>query len=242
MSQSILSDHKRIWDDKPVLRKIYHDFYRRIQEYAQPGQTLEIGGGTGNLKEYLPSVVSTDIVDSSWVDVVCDAQDMPFDGASFDNIVGVDVLHHIERPVRFLREASRILRKGGRLILIDPAITPMSYPFYKFIHEEPVDMSVNPLEDAALSPDRKPFDANQGIPTLLYTRYRNALAKAFPELKMVDVNYFSLWAYPLSGGFKPWSLVPSSCVDALLGLEQKIETFVGKFLAFRVVAVMEQSI
>ena len=103
-------------------------------------------------------------------------------------------------------------------------------------------MGVNPLEDGELSADRKPFDANQGIPTLLYTRYRNALAKAFPEFRMVDVKYFSLWAYPLSGGFKPWSLVPSCCVDTLLGLERKIEPFVGKFLGFRVMAVMEKSI
>lgn len=240
MTQAILDDHKLVWQRKPVLRKIYHNFYERIQQTTVEGKTLEIGGGTGNLKEYLPDVTSTDIISAPWVDVVCDAQDMPFDDDSFNNIVAVDVLHHIERPVKFFREADRILKKDGRIVLIDPAITPMSYLFYKYIHEEPVDMSVHPLEDGDLSPNRKPFDANQGIPTLLYGRYKNAFETNFPNFKLRQVDYFSLWAYPLSGGFKPWSLVPNGCVNSVLKFEKKLEPILGKFLAFRVMAVVEK--
>jgi SAM-dependent methyltransferase len=167
MSEEILVQHKKIWEDKPVLRAIYQDYYNRIVTCVKPGKTLEIGGGTGNLKEYLPQVVTSDIVPSPWVDVVCDAQSLPFDENSFDNIVGIDVLHHIERPIRFFREAQRVLKPAGRIVLLDPAITVLSYPFFKFFHPEPVVFNQNPLEDGPLSQDREPFDANQAIPDLL---------------------------------------------------------------------------
>jgi SAM-dependent methyltransferase len=240
MSEKILNDHKKTWEQKAVLKHIYHDFYNRIISFAVKGKTLEIGGGTGNLKEYLPSVTTTDIVPSPWLDFVCDAQDLPFDDESFDNIVGVDVLHHIERPILFFKEAVRVLKKSGRIILIDPAITKMSYGFYHFIHEEPVDLKADPLEDGPLSQDRKPFDANQAIPTLLYKKYKQDFEQKFPEFEFKTISYFSLWAYPLSGGFKPWSLIPSFLTPFLLKLEQKLEPYIGKFLAFRVIAVIEK--
>ena len=53
--------------DKPVLRTVYQDCYRRIVAHCQPGRTLEIGGGTGNLKSYLDEIISSDIQVSPWL-------------------------------------------------------------------------------------------------------------------------------------------------------------------------------
>jgi len=241
MTQQKLEGHKKIWEDKPVLKAIYHDFYERIVANSNSGKTLEIGGGTGNLKEYLPSVITTDIVPSPWLDYVCDAQNLPFDDNSFDNIVAIDVLHHIERPVKFFKEASRVLKKNGKIILIDPAITPLSWFFYNFIHEEPVIFSANPLEDGPLSPDRKPFDANQAIPTLLYGGYKKLFEAQFPELTITLRSNFSLWGYPLSGVFKPWLLIPQKLITPVLKVERFVEPLLGRVLGFRVLAVIQLS-
>src|SRR5690606_25698318 len=123
-------------------------------------------------KEYLPHVISTDSIASPWLDCVCDAQTLPLENNSLSNIVAIDVLHHIERPIRFFKEALRILHPGGRIILLDPAITPLSWFFYHFIREEPVFLKSDPLKDGSLSPDRNPFDANQAIPTLLFGKHK----------------------------------------------------------------------
>src|SRR3546814_18467176 len=95
----------------------------------------------------------------------------------------LDVLHHIERPGVFFAEAARVLRPGGRLVMIEPGITPVSWLFYKLLHPEPVDMSADPLAEVAPDPARDPFaDANQALPTLLFarSRYRLRFAMTFP--------------------------------------------------------------
>lgn len=239
MTSQLLQEYRYLWQQKPVLRSLYHDYYLRICAETVPGLTLEIGGGSGNLKGYLPHVISTDIVPTSWLDVSCDAQALPFPDSIFDNIIGVDILHHIERPIRFLREAQRSLKPGGRLILIEPAITITSWAFYHFFHPEPVIWNCSPLKDGPLTPKRDPFDANQAIPSLLANKYRQEMSQLIPLLTLKSAAHISLWVYPLSGGFRPWCLIPESWVLPMLNLEKKIEKILGRLLGFRLLMVWE---
>lgn len=240
MTAEVLHDHRELWKQKPVLRAIYTDFYQRIIRACRPGRSLEIGGGSGNLKEFAERVVTTDIVPVPWLDAAADAQALPFADESFANIVAVDVLHHIERPRRFLAEAQRVLEPGGRLIVLEPAITPLSWIFYRFFHPEPVDMDADPLADGPLNPARVPFDANQALPTLLFGRDRKRLTSSFPRLNLLQLERLSLFAYPLSGGFRSWCLVPASMVAPLLKVENAIAPALGPLAAFRLLAVVEK--
>ena len=148
------------------------------------------------------------------IDVVADAHRLPFPGGYFSGVVMLDVLHHLERPIEFLSEASRVLRPGGRLAMIEPAMTPIARRFYQNFHEEPVDMSADPFAPVAIDPDRDPFDANQAIPSLLFTSAaaRSRLEAVVPSLRVTRVGWLSLFAYPLSGGFQNWSLMPAALV------------------------------
>jgi SAM-dependent methyltransferase len=239
---SSLTDYRAVWDQKPVLRMVYGDFFDRIAKHCKPGRTLEIGGGIGNLKELLPDVVSSDIQLSQELDVVADAQSLPVKDKGLANIVMLDVLHHLEFPVRFLREAVRTLEPGGRIVMVEPAITWGSTLFYRFIHHEPVDMSADPLIDGDPDPDRDPYESNQAIPTLMVTRDRNRLAELVPGLQIRHVDWFAFFAYPLSGGFRPWSLVPQRTADRLVRLESHLEKPLGRRLGFRILIVLEKRV
>lgn len=240
MSRSVLEQQRLLWAGKPQLRSIYEDFYRRLVAACQDGSKLEIGGGSGNLKAWATDVIATDIVPVPWLDLAADAQALPFAGESLGNIVAVDVLHHIERPRRFLAEAQRVLKTGGRLILLEPAITPLSWFFYRFAHPEPLDLGADPLDDGPLAAGRRPFDANQAIPTLLFGRHRRRMEDLFPLLRLIELRHLSLLAYPLSGGFRPWSLVPAGMVGKLLRFEDKVAPLLGGLMAFRLFAVLEK--
>ncbi len=97
---------------------------------------LHVGCGDGYLDPYLCTrfarVVSVDINfvelqsaasanDGERVNyVLIDGFVLPFESGSFDEIVSIDVLEHAEDDVALVREMSRVLRDGGRLILVVP--------------------------------------------------------------------------------------------------------------------------
>jgi len=54
------------------------------------------------------------------------------------------------------------------------------------------------------------------------------------------VDWFGLAAYPLSGGFKPWSLLTARMARHLLRFERAIEPLVGRLAAFRVMVIIEK--
>lgn len=239
-AQDRLAEQGRQWQRKPVLRAIYHDLYRRMASLCVPGLTLEVGGGSGGFKSFAPDVISSDIVIEPWLDVVADAQSLPFSDGSFSNIVMFDVLHHIEFPRLFFSEAQRTLRVGGRIVMVEPAITPVSWPFYHFIHEEPVRTTADPLAIGHPDPGRHAFDANQAIPSLIVGRRRKAFNEAFPNLSIVGEEWLSLFAYPLSGGFKAWSLLPARWVTPMIKLENRLAPVLGKLLGFRLLFTVEK--
>jgi len=236
-----LGDYRSVWERKAALRVVYDDFYDRITASCRPGRTLEIGGGIGNLKQRIDNVLATDIQFANWLDCIADAQHLPFVAESLDNIVMVDVLHHLEFPVMFFAEADRVLRAHGRVIMVEPAITWGSTLFYRVLHHEPVVMAADPLTSGSPDPSRDPYTSNQAVPTLIATRDRGRFHQLFPRLRIVRTEWFSLAAYPLTGGFKSWSLLTEGLARRLLAAERRIESLVGRALSFRMLLVIEKA-
>ncbi|WP_029583523.1 class I SAM-dependent methyltransferase [Bradyrhizobium sp. URHD0069] len=234
------ASYRSVWSKKPMLRRVYEDYYRRIAAACVAGETIEIGSGIGQLKSFIPTAISSDIQHSPMIDVVADAQNLPFRSGAISNIVMLDVLHHIEFPLLFFREAERVLRGGGRCVMIEPAITFGSTLFYRLIHPEPVRMKATPFAEGLPNPTRDPYDSNQAIPTLLATRDRLRFERTFPNLEFVDVSWFSFWVYPLSGGFKRWTLMPEFLGRRLLVLEKGIESALGRIFGFRTMIVLQK--
>jgi SAM-dependent methyltransferase len=56
----------------------------------------------------------------SQLDGVCDAQKLPYKDQTFDCYCSFQVLEHIEEPLKFFKEAQRVLKKGGICIIVMP--------------------------------------------------------------------------------------------------------------------------
>lgn len=246
-TQSIVLDprqvgHRRVWSRKPALRALYADYHSRLMAACPEGRVLDIGGGTAHVKEARSDVFSVDILPFPGIDAVCDAHCLAFSDRQFSGVVMIDVLHHLERPIAFLKEAARVLRPNGVLAMIEPGMSPVAYPFYRYLHQEPVDMGIDPLSSVPTKRPRDPFDANQAIPTLLFNAAnRPRLSEVVPELTIRYVDWLSLFAFPLSGGFKPWSLIPSQFAAALIKFEDTLPMAVRRFFGFRIFATLQKT-
>jgi ubiquinone/menaquinone biosynthesis C-methylase UbiE len=234
--------HRAHWEKKKAVRLLYRDFHRQLLDTCPDGRVLDIGSGTAHIKEFRPDIVSTDILSFPGIDAVADAHRLPFADKSFAGVVMLDVLHHLERPIEFLQEASRVLRPGGRIAMIEPAMTTLARRFYERFHEEPVDMTADPFAPVVINPDRDPFDANQAVPTLLFATQpaRRRLEETIPSLGVRSVDWLSLFAYPMSGGFQKWSLIPAAAVGPMLAFESRLPDAIKRLLAFRMMVVLER--
>lgn len=234
-------EHRRVWEAKKTLRLIYGDYHRRLVAACPAGSLLDIGGGTAHVKQFRPDALSVDILPFPGIDAVCDAQSLPFPAEHFAGIVMLDVLHHLERPVDFLQEASRVLQPGGVLAMIEPGMSPIAYPFYRYLHQEPADLRCDPFESMSSQGPRDPFDSNQAIPTLLFRQeHRDRLHALIPKLDILSVDWMSVAAFPLSGGFKSWSLLPASLTPLLLDVEDRLPHFIRRFFGFRIMIIMRK--
>ena len=234
--------HRSRWQKKGAIRLLYCDFHRRLIESCPQGRVLDIGSGTAHIKDFRPDILSTDILPFPGIDVVADAHGLPFPDGSFSGVVMLDVLHHLERPIAFLKEASRVLKAGGRVAMIEPAMTTIARRFYDHFHGEPVDMDVDPFAPVKIDPDRDPFDANQAIPSLLFATPAacRRVENEVPSIRVRSVQWFSLFAYPMSGGFQSWSLMPAALVRSVLAFEEKVPQAVRRQIAFRMMVVLER--
>jgi SAM-dependent methyltransferase len=240
------AEHRRVWDANPALRACYAQWYGRLRSALPPrelGTWVELGSGPGFAGELIPEMVLTDIVKAPWHARQVAAESLPFADGELGALVLFDVLHHVAAPAAFFAEAARTLRPGGRVLLLEPYISPLSYFIYHFLHPELVDMSADPLalpaSGAGLIKD--PFVSNQAVPTLIFCRGQGRrFARMFPSLAVVRVVRLAGLAYPATGGFSRRAMLPFPLWRALFALENHLPELVFRLLGFRLFVVIER--
>jgi SAM-dependent methyltransferase len=237
-AQDILTRRREIWAAKPIIRKLYDRWYGYIQQALKPGRTLELGGGSGNLREFLPEAITSDVVFEPWLDAVLDAHALPFKEESLDNIVLFDVLHHLTAPAVLFREVERVLKSGGRALMMEPYVSWLSFPVYRFLHAEGMEWDTDPFRDQPLK-RKGPFEGNQAIPTLIFQKKREKFTEMFSRLRIVREETMDVLLYPLSGGFHQRSFCPLTLWTFLGRLEALLRPL-NRYLAFRLFLVLEK--
>jgi SAM-dependent methyltransferase len=237
-SSEILDERRRVWGSKEIIRRLYSRWYEVIRGALKPGRTLELGGGSGNLSDFLPEAITSDLVFEPWLDAVMDAHAIPFKEESLDNIVLFDVLHHLAAPAFFFREVQRVLRTGGRAVMMEPYVSWLSFPVYRFLHAEGMTWDKDPFLDRPLE-RKEPFEGNQAVPTLIFQRQKEKFSKTFPRLRIIRQEPMDIFLYPLSGGFHNPNFCPRFLWRPLEILERVLRPF-NRFLAFRLFVVLEK--
>lgn len=108
--------------------------YNLLRGILASGTVLDIPCGSGAFAQYL--------AESPFKGVYADIQDLgtvppesfhqsnmnerlPFDNDTFDSVISIEGIEHIERPFDFIGECRRVLKPGGCLILSTPNISAL---------------------------------------------------------------------------------------------------------------------
>ncbi|MFI5149477.1 MAG: class I SAM-dependent methyltransferase [Bacteroidia bacterium] len=211
--------HREIILRKPFLKKIYLEWYAQFKAVAHQypgGKTLEIGSGGGFLKEVIPSVITSDILPLECCEMVFSAEQMPFKDGEIQAIFMLNVFHHIPHPWMFLKEAQRVLSKGGKIVMIEPANSTFSRFIYQTFHHEPFDIaggweieSSGPLSGS-----------NQALPYIYFERDKDKFTKEFPSMQINRIEYHTPVRYLISGGVSMRAMVPSWSFGFFRGVEK----------------------
>jgi SAM-dependent methyltransferase len=233
-----LRDHERAWNERPLLRRIYRDWFALLASRLArvPGATLELGSGIGQLREFVPGLVTSDVEETPWADQVVDAARLPYGDAELANTLMLDVYHHLPQPAGFLDEARRTLAPGGRVVMLEPHVSPLSGLAYRFHHER-LELDGDGFAGSD-SPD--PMDANLAQTTLAFFKQRDEYARRWPELPIVETQLLSFLVYPLSGGFTRRPLLPAALYRPLNAVERALTPALGRVAAFRSLVVLER--
>lgn len=209
--------------DKGFLRRLYREWYEEIVAHipdAGGGRILELGSGGGFLKSLLPDAVTSDVLHLPMVDLLADARHLPIQSATLKAIAMVDVFHHIPDVSRFLSEALRCLNTGGRLIMVEPWMTPVSAWIYKRLHHEPC---LPAASDWSLRGRGPLSTANSALPWMVFDRDDAIRRKAFPQLRLDGIRLHTPIRYLLSGGVaRQWG-----APEAFFSPVRRLETAIG---------------
>lgn len=104
--------------------------YEQIKPYLNTGSILDLGCGDARLSQLLEqggyTLQLTDVYENSNVANIklsfkLLGQDdvLPFKDNQFDNTLLLTVLHHSDDPIKVMREAQRVTRAGGKIIVIE---------------------------------------------------------------------------------------------------------------------------
>jgi len=117
------------------------NFEKLIEMLALPaaGAILDAGGGTGRVAKALTGLVSEVVVVDYSMSMLRQAsgkeslqavnsrtERLPFQDQTFERVIMIDALHHVEDQLETADELWRVLKPGGRIVIEEPDVRKFS--------------------------------------------------------------------------------------------------------------------
>ena len=237
--------HREVLERKPILQRVFREFHQVLVELDQlyfgdtPGFRVELGAGVAPAREMVPDLVVSDVVWAPHLDLVADAQRLPFSSSSVRSVYCQNAFHHFHNPRAFFAELERVLVPGGGAIMIEPyfgLFATFLYP--RLFAEEGFDKEAPHWGHVASSPME---GANQAASYIIFFRDRQQFMAEFPTLELVHARPLSNYLrYLLSGGLNFPALVPSFFEPLLRVAEWLLRPLASVFALHHVVVLRKR--
>lgn len=232
----------RMVQEKAFLKKIYKSWYleiKRIFSTNMEGKIIELGSGGGFLKDFMPNLMTSEILKVPDVDLILDACRLPFKQNSLKGLAMIDVFHHIPDVETFLSESTRCIKPGGVIVMIEPWITQWSKIVFSHFHHEPVDIATRHWK---LNNKGGPLSlANSALPWIVFQRDRNKFESVYPEWNIKKIRLHTPFSYLLSGGVSLKSLLPEIFYNPCHYVEYLLTPIMHKIAMFATITLERQA-
>ena len=222
---------------KLFLHRLYREWYGQIAADLPPGPgaVVELGAGGSFLREFVPDLITSDILPHGVVQVALDGCRLPFPPGSLRGLVMTNVFHHFPDARGFLAEACRCLRPGGVVSMIEPWVTPWSRVIYRHLHHEPFEPGATTWEHPAGHPLS---GSNNALAWIVFARDRAGFEAGFPQLQIRAVTPLAPFRYLLAGGVSHPALTPGWTFGFWRGVESLLRPVLPRLAMFaRIVLV-----
>ncbi len=215
-------------------RELYRDQFRDLPN-PQTLSILEVGSGTSPLKQFLSNVITSDVLDLDYLDLVFDCHEIDkldaIKDSSIDVITLTNVLHHLKSPIEFLNRAASKLKSGGKVIATEPFFSVLSTPIFKYLHHEPVAFRISEPE---LGEVQAPLaSANIALPWLIFFRRREWLQRLSEnfDIATLSTRPFSALSYMATGGISRRLPVPCFLYRAFFPVDLALSRYFPRLCA-----------
>ncbi len=134
-----------------------HEVVRSLLSPPTGGRVLDVGAGEGAFTQWLHQAGYRPIAVGIMADqyryerapFVCANVDqgLPIASATVDGIVAIELVEHLEQPIRLLHEASRCLVPGGWLILTTPNVLSLGSKLSLVLRNYPIHFGPSDYRD-----------------------------------------------------------------------------------------------
>jgi SAM-dependent methyltransferase len=182
---------------RPDAASLVHDKVLSLLQTEKPGLLLDVPAGEGafalKARESGHEIRCADIDVSRFKvqGIACDHVDLnkpwPYTSSMFDCVVSIEAIEHLENPWHLVREANRVLKRGGKLIITTPNIltikSRLSYLLYgypNYFHYM-----------VERYPDRRDESPIDHINPVSFLELRHILSRNGFQIEAIEANRYS---------------------------------------------------
>ncbi len=242
LHQGLIEKNHDHWNRKRLLRLVYQDLYCSIADNLSglpDPKIVELGSGLGNIQMVLPDCLRTDLFPYPWIDQIENAYKLSFEDESVSDLILSDVFHHLKYPGTALRELHRVLRKDGRVILLEPCMSALGFLVYGVLHVEAIAITkqIEWFAPTDWSPENIDYYAAQGNASRIFLgrKFRSQLS----DWQTVKAIRLSAISYAASGGYSKPQLYPTSALPLIKKLERILDPLPALF-ATRLIVILQK--
>lgn len=163
---------------------------------------IEVGAGPAFSREFITRgrLVVTDYVKNQWIDQAVDALHTPFEDNSVDVVISTHMIHHLAHPLQFFREAGRILKPRGVMLIQEVNTALVMRLLLRLMRHEGYSYEVDVFDETTVANDPSdPWSANAAIPYLLF-HDASLFERHAPYFAITHTQLTECFIFALSGG------------------------------------------